>query len=79
MPMNKARERAMTWLRSMCANENSFDAINAGNVLAIIDKQEASIRSLAIHIRNLRRQRDRAYEVINDAREQLENTKSGAH
>ena len=37
MASRKSNEQAMTWLRSMAADKNSLDGINAELVLYILD------------------------------------------
>jgi predicted nucleic acid-binding Zn-ribbon protein len=63
---------AILWLRSQMLNPNSFDAINAGNCLALIEKQKKALVSLGAHFNNLKRQRDRYARVIEEARAKYE-------
>ena len=65
---NRANEQAIVWLKSMCADTNSFNAINAENCLVLIDKQRKALVSLGAHFNNLKKQRDRYAQVIEEAR-----------
>lgn len=69
---NRASEQAIVWLKSMCADSDSFNAINAENCLALIDKQRKALVSLGAHFNNLRKQRDRYARVIEEARRQMD-------
>ena len=60
------------WLKSQTANPNSFDAINAENALALIEKQRKALVSLGAHFNNLRKQRDRYFRVIEEARRKID-------
>jgi hypothetical protein len=64
---NLANEQAIQWLKSMMNSENPFDSINAGNCLALIDKQKKALVSLGAHFCNLKKQRDRYASVIAEA------------
>lgn len=57
----------------MALDPNSFNAINAENCLALIEKQRKALTSLGAHFNNLRRQRDRYARVIEEARVKIEN------
>jgi hypothetical protein len=63
---NVANEQAIAWLKSMAADENVFNSINAENCLELIHKQKKALVSLGAHFHNLRQQRDR-YEMILEA------------
>ena len=65
---NVANDQAMTWLRSMANSENVFDAINAQNCLAMIEKERKAYISLGAHFCNLKKQRDRYAKIIDEAR-----------
>lgn len=65
---NKAHEQAMIWLYSMAADPDSFQAINAENCIALIEQQRKALVSLGAHFNNIRKQRDRAWKVIDEAR-----------
>lgn len=71
MKKNRANEQAILWLNSMRADPNSFNAINAENCLALIDRQRKALTSLGAHFNNLRKQRDRYARVIDDARSRM--------
>jgi hypothetical protein len=57
-------------------NPNSFDAINAANCLALIEKQKKALVSLGAHFNNLKRQRDRYAKVLEEARQNYENQRT---
>lgn len=66
---NIANEQALVWLRSMANDQNDiFNAINAENCLALIEKQRKALVSLGAHFCNLKKQRDRYARVIEEAR-----------
>lgn len=77
MKKNRSNEQALAWLESMSHSENFFDAINAKNALALIDKQRKALVSLGAHFSNLRKQRDRYAAVIEEARRKILNEESG--
>lgn len=72
MKRNRANEQAMMWLKSMCADPNSFNAINAENCMALIERQRKALVSLGAHFNNLRKQRDRAWKIIDEARKKAD-------
>lgn len=72
MKRNRANEQAILWLNSMRADPDSFNAINAENCLAIIDKQRKALVSLGAHFNNIRKQRDRYWRVIEEARRKMD-------
>ena len=65
-PRNLAADQAITWLYSMMADPDSFNAINAENCLAMIERQNKNLRSLGAHFSNLRKQRDRLLKELED-------------
>ena len=71
MKRNRANEQAMVWLRSMCADTDSFNAINAENCIALIHKQQNALMSLGAHFNSMKRQRDRYLTVLEEARKKL--------
>ena len=71
MKRNRADEQAIVWLKSQTKNPDSFDAINAENALALIDKQRKALVSLGAHFHNLKRQRDRYARIIEKARNDI--------
>lgn len=68
---NKANEQAMHWLYSM-SNAGGFDAINAGNAIALINEQNRRLKALGAAFNSIRSQRDRAWEALEEARKGLE-------
>ena len=68
---NKANEQAMHWLYSM-SNAGGFDAINAGNAIALINEQNRRLKALGAAFSSVRTQRDRAWEALEEARKGLE-------
>lgn len=68
---NKANVQAMHWLYSM-TNAASFDAINAENVLALINSQNNRLKALGAAFSRVRDQRNRAWEALEEARKGLE-------
>ena len=71
MKRNLANEQAVVWLKSMAADPDSFNAINAENCLALIEKQRKALVSLGAHFSNVRKQRDRYARVIEEARKKM--------
>lgn len=72
---NKANEQAMHWLYSM-SNAGGFDAINAGNAIALINEQNRRLKALGAAFSSVRTQRDRAWEALEEARKGLETKNS---
>lgn len=48
MASRKSNEQAMTWLKSMAADKNSLDGINAELVLYILEEQKKKYERLGI-------------------------------
>jgi len=72
MRKHRANDQAILWLHSMMADPNSFNAINAENALALIEKQRKALVSLGAHFNNLKKQRDRYARIIDLARQKVE-------
>lgn len=69
MSKNKADEQAIQWLKSMCQDLDSFNAINAENALNLIAKLKKQNRSLGAHFCNLKKQRNK---ILKERRKELE-------
>ena len=78
MKRNRANEQAMVWLQSMRADPDSFNAINAENCIALIERQRKALVSLGAHFNNLQKQRDRYFRVIEEARRKMHDCDSNA-
>lgn len=69
MSKNKADEQVIVWLKSICQDSNSFNAINAENALNLIAKLRKQNRSLGAHFCNLKKQRNK---ILKERRKELE-------
>lgn len=69
MSKNKADEQVIVWLKSMCQDLDSFNAINAENALNLIAKLRKQNRSLGAHFCNLKKQRNK---ILMERRKELE-------
>lgn len=66
MSSKKANEQAMTWLRSIAADKNSMDGINAELVINIIEDLRRQLNSKGVVIGNLMRERPSVFTVTKD-------------
>ena len=77
MPKHTANEMVMTWLdMKIHENPDGFDSINAENCQALILKQRKALIRLGAHFNNLKKQRDRYAQVIEEARRQMDGLSS---
>lgn len=67
MASRKSNEQAMTWLKSMAADKNSLDGINAELVLYILAEQKKKYERLGIQYSALQRK----YEKLRNDYDQL--------
>ena len=74
MSRNVANEQAIFWLYSMMNDPDSFNAINAGNCLALIENQKTRLRLLGSYISKVIGQRDN----LRKEKEELERFYAGA-
>ena len=65
MASKKTHEQCLTWLRSMAADKNSLDGINAELCLNLINEQKERLNKLGVQFHNVEEERDRLRERIN--------------
>ena len=58
MPSKKATEQCMTWLRSMAADRDSLNGINAELVLNVIAEQKNRLDRLGAQFQHMKNDRD---------------------
>lgn len=63
MASKKSYNQAILWLRSMAADKNSLDGINAELCLNIIFEQKERLEKLGIQFKNVKSQRDDLLKV----------------
>ena len=62
MASHKTTEQCLTWLRSMAADRDSLDGINAEMCLNLIREQKAKLQKLGAQFNGVREERDRLRE-----------------
>ncbi len=68
MASRKTNEQCRTWLRSMAADRDSLDGINAELCLRVIEEQKSQLEKLGIQFNQMRRERDMLREAMNSIR-----------
>lgn len=58
MASRKTNEQCRTWLRSMAADRDSLDGINAELCLRVIEEQKSQLEKLGIRCNQLKREVD---------------------
>lgn len=68
MAGRRSKEQAMTWLRSMAADKNSLDGINAELCLNLIEDQQKKLDRLGTQFNHVRNERNAMREDIEELR-----------
>ena len=64
MASRRTNEQCITWLRSMAADTNSLDGINAQLVLNVIEEKNNRLEKLGAQFKMVENDRNRLREVI---------------
>ena len=64
MASKRTKEQCITWLKSVAADKNSLDGINAELCLNLIDEQKNRLDKLGMQFHQLQTERDKLRDQI---------------
>ncbi len=71
MASHKTNEQCITWLRSMAADKDSLDGINAELCLNLIESQKSQLNKLGIQFNQVTDSRDAMKRELDELRESI--------
>ncbi len=71
MASHKTNEQCITWLRSMAADKDSLDGINAELCLNLIESQKSQLNKLGIQFNQVKDSRDAMKRELDELRESI--------
>ena len=74
MASRRTNEQAMTWLRSMAADRDSLNGINAELCLNLIQEQKDRLEKLGVQFQQMKNSRDNLLRERERMQESIENT-----
>lgn len=71
MASHKTNEQCLTWLRSMAADKDSLDGINAELCLNLIANQKAQLDKLGVQFNQVKESRDNMKQKLDELQESI--------